>query len=101
MLPTETNTATETGYYDQDLTAYSDDNSDNDVVESALRTIDNSVKNATGTSLFHILTLGSIGGSIALYASGRRSLGIFIGLWAPTFQALKAASENKKDYGHQ
>lgn len=67
-----------------------------DVVEAAIRKLDKPVVEATGTSLFHILTLASIGGSIALYASGQKSLGIFIGLWAPTFQALKAAAESKK-----
>ncbi len=68
---------------------------DNDVAENFLRTLDESTKEATGTSLLHILTLGSIVASIGLYASGKRMSGIFIGLWAPTFQALKAAADNK------
>jgi hypothetical protein len=70
-----------------------------DVAESFIKKIDRSVKETTGTSLFHILTIGSIGASIALYASGKKSLGIFIGLWPPTFQALKAAAENRKEPG--
>lgn len=61
-----------------------------DVAESMLKTVDKSTQKATGISLFHILTLGSIGASIALYLSGKETAGIFIGLWPPTFQALKA-----------
>lgn len=61
-----------------------------DAAESVLRTVDKSTQQATGISLFHILTLGSIGASIALYLAGKQKAGIFIGLWPPTFQALKA-----------
>jgi hypothetical protein len=61
-----------------------------DAAESMLKTLDKSTQKATGISLFHILTLGSIGASIALYLSGKQKAGIFIGLWPPTFQALKA-----------
>ena len=71
-----------------------------DVAESALRSIDQSVKNSTGVSLFHILTIGSIAASIALYASGKKSLGIFVGLWPPTFEALKAAAD-RRDRGNE
>jgi hypothetical protein len=69
-----------------------------DVAESVLRTIDESTKSATGLSLFHILTLGSIGASIALFLSGKKQAGIFVGLWPPTFQALKSVADtNKKE----
>lgn len=61
-----------------------------DAAESLLKTVDKSTQKATGVSLFHILTLGSIGASIALYLSGKQKAGIFVGLWPPTFQALKA-----------
>lgn len=61
-----------------------------DVAESMLKSVDKSTQKATGISLFHILTLGSIGASIALYFSGKQKAGIFVGLWPPTFQALKA-----------
>ena len=61
-----------------------------DAAESLLKTVDRSTQKATGISLFHILTLGSIGASIALYLAGKQKAGIFIGLWPPTFQALKA-----------
>jgi hypothetical protein len=66
-----------------------------DVAESMLRTIDETTKESTGISLFHILTLGSIGASIALFLAGKKEAGIFVGLWPPTFQALKAVTEKK------
>ena len=68
-----------------------------DAAESLLRTIDESTKTATGISLFHILTLGSIGASLALFFSGNKQAGIFVGLWPPTFQALKAVADTNKD----
>lgn len=61
-----------------------------DAAESVLKVVDNSTQKATGISLFHILTLGAIGASIALFFSGKQKAGIFVGLWPPTFQALKA-----------
>jgi len=70
-----------------------------DAAESVLKTVDNSTQSVTGLSLFHILTLGSIGASIALFFSGKKEAGIFVGLWPPTFQALKAVVDkgNKKN----
>lgn len=68
-----------------------------DAAESLLRTIDQSTKEATGISLFHMLTLGSIGASLALFFSGNKQAGIFVGLWPPTFQALKAVADTNKD----
>jgi hypothetical protein len=68
-----------------------------DAAESLMRTIDESTKSATGISLFHILTLGSIGASLALFFSGNKQAGIFVGLWPPTFQALKAVADTNKD----
>ncbi len=68
-----------------------------DQAESMLRTVDESTKQATGISLFHILTLGSIGASIALFLAGKKQAGIFIGLWPPTFQALKSVVERNKE----
>jgi hypothetical protein len=68
-----------------------------DAAESLIRTVDESTKQATGISLFHILTLGSIGASIALFLSGNKQAGIFVGLWPPTFQALKAVADTNKD----
>jgi hypothetical protein len=68
-----------------------------DVVESTLRTFDQSTKSAAGVSLFHILTLASIGGSLALFFAGKKSAAIFVGLWPPTFQALKAVADTNKE----
>jgi hypothetical protein len=67
----------------------------NDVTENMLNNIDKNFKKSTGTSLFHILTLASIVASIAFFLSGKKMAGVFIGLWPPTFQALKSAAENK------
>jgi hypothetical protein len=61
-----------------------------DKAEALLKTIDNTTVDSTGISLFHILTIGSIGASLALFFSGNRQAGIFVGLWPPTFQALKS-----------
>jgi hypothetical protein len=69
----------------------------NDVVESTLLTVDESTKSATGVSLFHILTLASIGGSLALFFAGKKSAAIFVGLWPPTFQALKSVADTNKN----
>jgi hypothetical protein len=68
-----------------------------DAAESMLRTVDESTQGATGISLFHILTLGSIGASIALFFSGNKQAGIFVGLWPPTFQALKSVVDKNKN----
>jgi hypothetical protein len=68
---------------------------DRDAAESLLKTVDESTKQSTGVSLFHILTIGSIGASIALFLSGKKEAGIFVGLWPPTFQALKAAVDKR------
>jgi hypothetical protein len=73
------------------------DGAQRDAAESLLRTIDASTKSATGISLFHILTLGSIGASLALFFTGNKQAGIFVGLWPPTFQALKAVADTNKD----
>ncbi len=35
-----------------------------------------------------VLMFGSIAYSILIYSQGKRELGIFIGLWPPTFLAL-------------
>ncbi len=68
-----------------------------DTAESMLKAVDKSTQQSTGVSLFHILTLGSIGASIALFLSGKKMAGIFVGLWPPTFQALKAVVDKGKE----
>lgn len=70
-----------------------------DAAESILKTVDESTKGTTGVSLIHMLTLGSIGASIALYLSGKRSAAIFVGLWPPTFQALKSVVDKNAKKG--
>lgn len=70
-----------------------------DTAESILKTVDESTKGTTGISLMHMLTLGSIGASIALYLAGKKSAAIFVGLWPPTFEALKSVVDrNTKRY---
>jgi hypothetical protein len=64
-----------------------------DRAESFAHDLDEQTKEKTGISLFHLLTAASIIGSIALFVSGRRTAAIFVGLWPPTFQALKSATE--------
>ncbi len=61
-----------------------------DMYEKVLKTIDSTTVESTGFSMFHILTIGSIGASLALYFSGNKQAGIFVGLWPPTFLALKS-----------
>jgi hypothetical protein len=68
-----------------------------DAAETMLKTLDQTTEKATGVSLFHILTLGAIGASIALFLSGKQKAGIFVGLWPPTFQALKAVVDKGKE----
>lgn len=65
-----------------------------DQAESMIRGMDEGVTSQTGISPFHILTILSILGSIALFLSGKKEEAIFVGLWPPTFQALKSAAEN-------
>jgi len=84
-----------TAQQNQDFSANIEPN--RDVAESVLHKIDKSTIQATGISFFHILTIGSIGASIALFLSGKKLEGIFIGLWAPTFEALKTASDKKRE----
>ncbi len=66
-----------------------------DTAESILESVDKSTLGTTGISLFHMLTFASIGASIALYVAGQKQAGIFVGLWPPTFQALKAVVAKK------
>ncbi len=67
-----------------------------DAAEEIIRDLDDSTKASTGVSLLHILAIGSIGASIALFLSGRKQAGIFIGLWPPTFEALKSAADKNR-----
>ncbi len=62
-----------------------------DRAQSLLRNIDQRVTTRTGMSLFHILTLASIITSIVLFLRGKKLESLFVGLWPPTFQALRSA----------
>ena len=64
-----------------------------DRAESFGDTIDKLGKYTSGMGTLHWLTLGSIAASIALFAAGKKQLAIFVGLWPPTFQALKSSME--------
>ncbi len=66
-----------------------------DKAERLGRTVDEKTTQTTGMSVFHILALASIVASIALFLSGRKLEAIFIGLWPPTFEALKGSTENR------
>ncbi len=68
-----------------------------DAAETMLKAVDKSTQKATGVSLFHILTLGAIGASVALFLSGKHKAGIFVGLWPPTFQALKSVVDKSNE----
>lgn len=69
--------------------------SGNDKSEAFGRQVDRVTTQKTGMSVFHILALLSIFASIALFFSGRKMEAIFVGLWPPTFEALKSSAENK------
>ena len=69
---------------------------DRDAAESIIRDLDDSTKESTGVSLLHILSIASIGASVALFLSGRKLEGIFVGLWPPTFEALKSAADKNR-----
>lgn len=68
---------------------------DKDKTEKFGRTVDSMTTEKTGMSVFHILALASIIASIVLFISGRRLEAIFVGLWPPTFEALKGSTENR------
>jgi hypothetical protein len=62
-----------------------------DRADAAARNLDQASQKATDFGLFHLLTFGSIGLSIYLFLSGKKQEGIFVGLWAPTFEALRSS----------
>lgn len=61
-----------------------------DLVERTKERVENFSRERTGVSALHAATLLSIGLSIGLYLAGKKELAIFIGLWPPTFQALRS-----------
>ena len=67
-----------------------------DIAESLMHKVDEKVKSKSGLSLFHIATGLSIAVSLVLFLRGKKMEAIFIGLWPPTIEALKSASEHRK-----
>jgi hypothetical protein len=68
---------------------------DRDKTEQFGRSVDSMTTQKTGMSVFHMLALASIFASIALFVAGRKTEAIFVGLWPPTFEALKSSTENR------
>ncbi|MFN3324689.1 MAG: hypothetical protein ACK5AZ_14425 [Bryobacteraceae bacterium] len=60
-----------------------------DILEERAQSFEERTRRATGMSLFHTLALASIGVSIALYLAGKKQAAIFVGLWPPTFEAMR------------
>ncbi len=60
-----------------------------DMAESAIRRADTAVQQGTGVKLLHWLTFGSIAASVGLFLAGKKNVALLVGLWPPTFQALR------------
>ncbi|MDX2152640.1 MAG: hypothetical protein SFV54_18005 [Bryobacteraceae bacterium] len=62
-----------------------------DVLERTKDRVEDMSRDKMGNrgSVYHWLALGSIGASLALYFAGKKSAAIFVGLWPPTFEALR------------
>lgn len=71
-----------------------------DMVDSGAHELEHQARRVTGASALHWATLVSIGASITLFLAGKRELAIFVGLWPPTFQALKANAERSHSHSH-
>jgi hypothetical protein len=72
------------------MASYSGGMGEPDYAESALRSADRTVRRTTGSSALHWATLAAIGASIGLFLAGKKYAALFVGLWPPTFQALKS-----------
>jgi len=66
-----------------------------DLAEAALRMFDEGVTSKSKVSVFHVLTAASIIGAIALFLKGKKQEAIFVGLWPPTFEALRSAAKRR------
>lgn len=66
-----------------------------DRAEAALRVLDEGMSSKSGVSVFHVLTAASIIGAIVLFLKGRKQEAIFVGLWPPTFEALRSAAKRR------
>lgn len=77
-----------------------DTHTDDDMVDSTANDLEHQSRRVTGASALHWATLISIGASITLFLAGKRELAIFVGLWPPTFQALKSNAEHRHAHSH-
>ena len=68
---------------------------ESDRAETVLRSLDEKMGARSGISVFHVLTAASILGSLLLFLRGRKMEGIFVGLWPPTFEALRSAAKRR------
>jgi hypothetical protein len=66
-----------------------------DRAEAALRMLDKGMSGKSRVSVFHVLTAASIVGAILLFLKGRKQEAIFVGLWPPTFEALRSAAKRR------
>jgi hypothetical protein len=66
-----------------------------DRAEAVLRVLDEGMSGKSGISVFHVLTAASIIGAIVLFLRGRKQEAIFVGLWPPTFEALRSAAKRR------
>ncbi len=66
-----------------------------DRAEAALRLLDEGMSGKSRVSVFHVLTAASIVGAILLFLKGRKQEAIFVGLWPPTFEALRSAAKRR------
>lgn len=62
-----------------------------DKAEAFGKTVNKIGRAKTGMATIHWLTLASIGASVGLFIAGKKNLALLVGLWPPTFQALKAS----------
>jgi hypothetical protein len=69
-----------------------------DWIDSTVQSMDEPVKRTTNVSLWNALAMGSIGASLTLFLAGKKDWAVFVGLWPPTFLALKAAAERQERY---
>lgn len=68
-------------------------NTTHTAADEAIESLDDSTS-GTGMGLLRLMTFGSIAASLYLYwVADRKMDGVFVGLWAPTFEALRASTE--------
>lgn len=68
-----------------------------DLSDAVVQKIEKAAISRTGISPMAVMAVGSIVASISLFIAGKRELAIFVGLWPPTFFALKSAAERSEE----